>query len=35
MVSGSQDTDLIVWDVVGEAGLFRYAKHPAKPRVSK
>ncbi len=21
--SGSQDTDLIVWDVVGEAGLFR------------
>ena len=23
LVSGSQDTDIIVWDVVGEAGLFR------------
>jgi U3 small nucleolar RNA-associated protein 12 len=23
LASGSQDTDLIVWDVVGEAGLFR------------
>lgn len=25
LVSGSQDTDIILWDVVGEAGLFRYA----------
>jgi U3 small nucleolar RNA-associated protein 12 len=24
LASGSQDTDLILWDVVGEAGLFRY-----------
>lgn len=24
LASGSQDTDLIVWDVVGEAGLYRY-----------
>jgi U3 small nucleolar RNA-associated protein 12 len=23
LASGSQDTDLIIWDVVGEAGLFR------------
>jgi len=23
MVSGSQDTDIIVWDVVAEAGLYR------------
>jgi U3 small nucleolar RNA-associated protein 12 len=23
LASGSQDTDLILWDVVGEAGLFR------------
>jgi U3 small nucleolar RNA-associated protein 12 len=23
LASGSQDTDLIVWDVVGEAGLYR------------
>lgn len=23
LASGSQDTDLIVWDVVAEAGLFR------------
>jgi U3 small nucleolar RNA-associated protein 12 len=26
LASGSQDTDLIVWDVVAEAGLFRYAR---------
>ena len=25
LASGSQDTDLILWDVVGEAGLFRYS----------
>jgi len=25
LASGSQDTDLILWDVVGEAGLYRYA----------
>jgi U3 small nucleolar RNA-associated protein 12 len=24
LASGSQDTDLIVWDVVAEAGMFRY-----------
>ena len=24
LASGSQDTDLIVWDVVAEAGLFRF-----------
>lgn len=24
LASGSQDTDLILWDVVAEAGLFRY-----------
>jgi WD40 repeat protein len=24
LASGSQDTDLIVWDVVSEAGLFRF-----------
>ena len=24
LASGSQDTDIILWDVVGEAGLFRY-----------
>lgn len=24
LASGSQDTDLIVWDVVAEAGLYRY-----------
>jgi U3 small nucleolar RNA-associated protein 12 len=24
LASGSQDTDLILWDVVAEAGLFRF-----------
>lgn len=24
LASGSQDTDVIVWDVVGETGLYRY-----------
>jgi U3 small nucleolar RNA-associated protein 12 len=24
LASGSQDTDLIVWDLVAEAGLYRY-----------
>jgi WD40 repeat protein len=24
LASGSQDTDIIVWDVVAEAGLYRY-----------
>ncbi len=24
LASGSQDTDLILWDVIGEAGLFRF-----------
>lgn len=26
LVSGSRDTDLIVWDVEGEVGLYRYEK---------
>ena len=31
LASGSQDTDIIVWDVVGETGLCRYArKSPTK-----
>lgn len=25
LASGSQDTDIILWDVLGEAGLYRYA----------
>lgn len=25
LASGSQDTDIIVWDIVAEAGLYRYA----------
>lgn len=29
LASGSQDTNLIVWDVVGEAGLFRYFACPS------
>ena len=29
LASGSQDTDLILWDVVGEAGLYRYATFSA------
>jgi U3 small nucleolar RNA-associated protein 12 len=24
LASGSQDTDIIIWDVVAEAGLYRY-----------
>ena len=27
LASGSQDTDVIVWDVVAEAGLFRLRAH--------
>jgi len=27
LASGSQDTDLIVWDVIGETGLFRSEAH--------
>ena len=34
LASGSQDTDLILWDVVGEAGLFRYAHFHKHPQVS-
>ena len=26
LASGSQDTDIILWDIVGEAGLFRYVR---------
>lgn len=29
LASGSQDTDLILWDVVAEAGLFRCAIIPS------
>ena len=25
LASGSQDTNLVLWDVVGEAGIFRYS----------
>ena len=25
LASGSQDTDLIVWDILAESGLYRYA----------
>ena len=28
LASGSQDTDLILWDVVAETGLFRYGISP-------
>lgn len=24
LASGSQDTDMILWDIVGETGMFRY-----------
>jgi len=27
LASGSQDTDLILWDIVGEAGLYRYERN--------
>jgi U3 small nucleolar RNA-associated protein 12 len=27
LVSGSKDTDLVVWDLVGECGLFRLKGH--------
>jgi U3 small nucleolar RNA-associated protein 12 len=27
LASGSKDTDLIIWDVVGEAGLYRLRGH--------
>lgn len=30
LASGSQDTDLIVWDVLAETGLFRYATEHMK-----
>jgi U3 small nucleolar RNA-associated protein 12 len=29
MVSGSKDTDLVIWDLVGECGLFRLKGHKA------
>ena len=28
LASGSQDTDLIIWDVVAEAGLYRQVRPP-------
>lgn len=30
LASGSQDTDIILWDVVGETGLFRLRAHTAE-----
>lgn len=30
LASGSQDTDIIMWDVVGETGLFRLRAHTAE-----
>lgn len=33
LASGSKDNDLILWDVVGEAGLFRLKGH--KDQVTK
>jgi U3 small nucleolar RNA-associated protein 12 len=29
LASGSQDTELIVWDVLAETGLFRYGMSPS------
>ena len=29
LVSGSKDTDLVIWDLVGECGLFRLKGHKA------
>lgn len=29
LVSGSKDTDIVVWDLVGECGLFRLKAHKA------
>lgn len=30
LASGSQDTDIILWDVMGETGLFRLRGHTAE-----
>jgi WD40 repeat protein len=30
LASGSQDTDIVMWDVVGETGLFRLRAHTAE-----
>ena len=30
LASGSQDTDVILWDVIGETGLFRLRAHTAE-----
>lgn len=32
LASGSQDTDVIVWDVVTQAGLFRLRGHHGQVR---
>lgn len=32
LASGSQDTDLIIWDVVAEAGLYRHVLLPGHLR---
>ncbi len=30
LASGSQDTDVILWDVIAESGLFRLRAHTAE-----
>ena len=32
LVSGSKDTNLIVWDIVSQTGLFRWGEHGTKSR---
>lgn len=35
LASGSQDTELIIWDVLAETGLFRYEMNPSVTRVPR
>lgn len=35
LASGSQDTDLIVWDIVAETGLFRFVEFEFYRRTDK
>ena len=30
LASGSQDTDVILWDIIAESGLFRLRAHTAE-----